>query len=40
MFDKFYDMKLGVFFFLKKNEVKLKCNNSIWYKVNIVSILK
>lgn len=39
MFDKFYDMKLGVFF-LKKNEVKLKCNNSIWYKVNIVSILK
>lgn len=39
MFDKLYDMKLGAPP-QKKNEAKLKRNNSTWYKVNIASILK
>lgn len=39
MLDKLYDMKLGAPP-PKKNEAKLKRNNSTWYKVNIASILK
>lgn len=40
MLDKLYDMKLGAPPPKKKNEAKLKRNNSTWYKVNIASILK
>lgn len=39
MLDKLYDMKLDAPP-PKKNEAKLKRNNSTWYKVNIASILK